>query len=58
VGSQPGPAFQAKAALVRLGWKPGIAQAAVAAAWTALGVEAPLERLIFEALRRCARRTS
>jgi hypothetical protein len=49
---------QAKAALVRLGRKPAIAQVAVAAALAALGAEAPLERLIFEALRRCSRQTS
>ena len=49
---------QTKEALVRLGWKPAIAQAAVAAASKALGAEAPLEQLIFEALRRCSRRTS
>jgi Holliday junction resolvasome RuvABC DNA-binding subunit len=48
---------QTKAALVHLGWKPAIAQAAVAAAWAALGAEAPLERLLFEALRRCSRPT-
>jgi len=49
---------QTKEALVRLGWKPAIAQAAVATASKALGAEAPLEQLIFEALRRCSRRTS
>jgi Holliday junction resolvasome RuvABC DNA-binding subunit len=49
---------QAKEALVGLGWKPAIAQAAVAAASTALGAEATLERLIFEALRRCPKPTS
>jgi hypothetical protein len=45
---------QAKEALVGLGWKPAIANAAVAAASAALGTEATLERLIFEALRRCS----
>jgi len=44
---------QAKDALVGLGWKSAVAQAAVAAAVATLGVEATLERLIFEALRRC-----
>jgi hypothetical protein len=49
---------QAKEALVGLGWKPAIASAAVAAASTALGAEATLDRLIFEALRQCPRPTS
>jgi hypothetical protein len=44
---------QAKAALTGLGWKPAIATAAVAAAAAAHGAGASLERLIFEALRRC-----
>ncbi len=44
---------QAKEALVGLGWKPATAQAASAAASVALGTDATLERLIFEALRRC-----
>jgi len=44
---------QAKAALIGLGWKPAIAHAAVAAAAAAQGPEMALERLIFEALRRC-----
>ena len=44
---------QTKEALVGLGWKPAIAAAAAAAACAALGAEAPLERLIFDALRRC-----
>jgi HNH endonuclease/RuvA, C-terminal domain len=44
---------QAKDALTMLGWKPATAQTAVAAAWTELGPEPTLERLIFEALRRC-----
>jgi Holliday junction resolvasome RuvABC DNA-binding subunit len=44
---------QAKAALTGLGWKPAIAAAAVAAAVAAQGAEVSLERLIFEALRRC-----
>ena len=44
---------QAKAALTGLGWKPAIAHAAVAAAAEALGVDVTLERLIFDALRRC-----
>jgi len=45
---------QAKAALTGLGWKPAIAHAAVAAAAEAQGDAATLERLIFEALRRCS----
>ena len=49
---------QAKEALVGLGWKPAIAQAAVSAASAALGTEATLERLIFEALRQCPRPSS
>jgi hypothetical protein len=49
---------QAKQALVGLGWKTAIAQSAVAAALAALGPAAPLERLIFEALRRCPRPTA
>jgi HNH endonuclease/RuvA, C-terminal domain len=44
---------QAKAALTGLGWKPAIADAAVAAAAAAHGAGVSLERLIFEALRRC-----
>jgi hypothetical protein len=49
---------QAKEALVGLGWRPAIAAAAVDAAVQALGEsagcgDAGLERLIFEALRRC-----
>jgi hypothetical protein len=44
---------QAKEALVGLGWKSAIAQAAVAAASASLGTQATLEPLIFEALRRC-----
>lgn len=49
---------QSKAALVGLGWNPAIAQAAVSAASAALGAEATLDRLIFEALRRCPKPTS
>jgi hypothetical protein len=44
---------QAKAALTGLGWKPAIAQAAVAGAVEVQGAGVTLERLIFEALRRC-----
>jgi hypothetical protein len=44
---------QAKEALIGLGWKSAIAQAAVAAASASLGTQAALEPLIFEALRRC-----
>ena len=50
--------MQAKEGLVGLGWKPAIAQAASAAASAALGTGATLERLIFEALRRCPKPTS
>jgi len=49
---------QAKEALIGLGWKPAIAQAAVAAASAVLGTETTLEQLIFEVLRRCRRPTS
>lgn len=48
---------QAKEALIGLGWKPAIATTAVAAAAAALGPEPTLERMIFEALRRCPRPT-
>jgi len=44
---------QAKAALIGLGWKPAIAHAAVAAVAAAQGTGVSLERLIFDALRRC-----
>jgi hypothetical protein len=44
---------QAKAALTGLGWKPAIAHTAVAAAAEAQREGVTLERLIFEALRRC-----
>jgi Holliday junction resolvasome RuvABC DNA-binding subunit len=44
---------QAKEALIGLGWKPAIANAAAASAFAALGAETTLERLIFDALRRC-----
>ena len=44
---------QSKQALVGLGWKPAVAEAAVAAALGTLGSAVPLEQLIFEALRRC-----
>jgi hypothetical protein len=43
---------QAKAALIGLGWRPSIAQAAVSAA-IAQDEGVTLERLIFESLRRC-----
>jgi Holliday junction resolvasome RuvABC DNA-binding subunit len=46
---------QAKTALMGLGWKPAVARAAVAAAHAALGLEATLEALISESLRRCPR---
>ena len=51
-------ASQARDALVQLGWKPAIAQAAITAAWAALGNETTLESLIFEALRRCPQPTA
>jgi hypothetical protein len=44
---------QAKSALTGLGWKPAIAEAAVAAAAAAQRGDVTLERLIFESLRRC-----
>jgi hypothetical protein len=47
----------AKEALIGLGWKAAVATAAVAAASAALGAETTLERMIFEALRRCPRPT-
>jgi hypothetical protein len=46
---------QAKQALVGMGWKAAIAESSVSAALAALGPAVPLERLIFEALRRCPR---
>jgi hypothetical protein len=46
---------QAKEALVGMGWKPKIATAAVQAAASALGENVAIEKLIFEALRRCPR---
>src|SRR5262249_26035934 len=44
---------QGKAALIGLGGNPAIAHAAVSAAVAVQGTEMALERLIFEALRRC-----
>jgi hypothetical protein len=44
---------QTKEALMGLGWKPTIATAAAAEALAAVGTDATLERLIFDALRRC-----
>ena len=49
---------QAKEALKQLGWKPSIAAASVMAAAAAVGVNATLEQLIVEALRRCPLRAS
>jgi hypothetical protein len=46
---------QGKQALVGLGWKPAIAHAAIAEALEAVGTNVPLDRLVFEALRRCPR---
>ena len=47
---------QAKAALVGLGWKSAIARGAIAATLAESGHDLPLERLIFESLRRCPMR--
>lgn len=44
---------EAKAALTTLGWKPAVARAAVVAAVAANSADWTLERLVFEALRRC-----
>jgi len=44
---------QARAALVELGWKPGIARAATDEAIAQVGTAVPIEALIREALRRC-----
>jgi hypothetical protein len=61
-GTKPGQAArfgdavmrtQARDALVGLGWKPGIARAAVDEASAHVGIDVPIERLIQEALRRC-----
>jgi len=49
---------QSKQALMGLGWKPAIANAAVAAALEKLGPAAPLEQIIVEALRQCPRPTA
>ncbi len=46
---------QARDVLVGLGWKPGIARAAVEEACAPVGSEVPVEQLIAEALRRCPR---
>ena len=46
---------QTKDALIRLGWKPAIASAAVSTAWARVGPHATLEQLIGEALRQCPR---
>jgi hypothetical protein len=46
---------QTKDALIRLGWRPAIASAAVSAAWARVGSHATLEQLIGEALRQCPR---
>jgi hypothetical protein len=46
-------AADAIAALVGLGWKRAVAGPAVESAAAELDPEAPLERLIFDALRRC-----
>jgi hypothetical protein len=49
---------QARDALVKLGWNPAIARAAVDGACTYLGEDAALETVIREALRRCPRPTT
>ena len=46
---------QARDALAGLGWKPGIARAAVDEAIGHLGTGVRIEQLIHEALRRCPR---
>ncbi len=46
----------AKAALMQMGWKSGVAHAAVTAAAAAMADGATLEVLIVEALRQCSRR--
>jgi len=48
---------EAKQALTGLGWKPTIAHDAVDTAIGRLGPTAPLEPVIFEALRACPRPT-
>ena len=45
---------EARSALVKLGYTPSIASAAVQAAYAPVGVEVTLERLVREALRRCS----
>jgi hypothetical protein len=45
----------AKKALMALGWKAAIARPAVESAIAVLGADAPLDKVIFEALRRCPR---
>jgi len=44
---------QVRDALVGMGWKPGLARAAVDDALTNVGTDVPIEALIREALRRC-----
>lgn len=46
---------QARDALVGLGWRAGVARTAVDEAISHVGDAAPLDKLIFEALRRCPR---
>ncbi|MBA3454534.1 MAG: hypothetical protein H0T42_15700, partial [Deltaproteobacteria bacterium] len=46
---------QARDALAGLGWKPGIARAAVDEAIAHVGIDVRIEQLIHEALRRCPR---
>ncbi len=46
---------QARDALVGLGWKPGIARAAVEEAWDGVGTDVSIDVLIRKALRRCPR---
>ncbi|MGE5181723.1 MAG: HNH endonuclease [Acidobacteriota bacterium] len=51
--SHVGLRHDASGALERLGYKPAIARIAVDEAARALGADAPLERLLYDALRRC-----
>jgi hypothetical protein len=46
--------LQLRGALVQMGWKPGVASAAVEHAITHVGTNAPVQEPMREALRRCA----
>lgn len=52
VGTHPHRA-EAILALTTMGWKPAVAQRAVDETCAALAPDAPLDRLVFESLRRC-----